>query len=472
MNELIRLDAVRVVDLLKKKEITPLELVEASAERILETDNVLNAMPTRCFDRARDHARRVMRDGVQDSGPGGLYGLPLAIKDLDDVAGVRTTYGSPIFADHVPEKSGYVVERLERAGGIVMGKSNTPEFGAGSTTFNEVFGTTVNPWDTGRTCGGSSGGAAAALAAGQVWLAQGSDLGGSVRIPASFCSVVGVRPSPGRVVRGPDDSPFGSMSVLGPMARTVGDAALMLDAMTGFHPRDPRSLPRPEQPFIEAVHHPATPVKIAFSPDLGLAPVDREVADICRRAALSYQGFGCRVEESAPDLKDAIEIFQTLRALGFASGLAPLLEKHRDRLKPEVIWNIEKGLNLRADDIARADRARGLLFHRTASFFEDYDLLMTPTVVAPPFFKDLRYLEEVDGVKFDSYIGWLVLTFVITLTACPAISIPCGFTRSGLPVGLQIIGGCRNEAAALSAAALYETEHKEYFATPLDPRGL
>lgn len=470
MNELIRMTARDIVKLLEKKEITPVELVDASAERILQTDDQINAIPTRCFERAREHARRIMERGVEESGPGQLHGLPLAIKDLDDVAGVRTTHGSPIFAENVPERSGYVVEALERHGGIVMGKSNTPEFGSGSTTFNEVFGVTVNPWDTSKTCGGSSGGAAAALAAGQVWMAQGTDFGGSVRIPASYCSVVGLRPSPGRIATGPDPLPFASLSVRGPMARTVGDTALMLDAMVGMHWDDPRSLPRPDRPFTEAVDCPKAPKKIAFSPDLGLAPVDHEVVELCRKAARSFEIFGSHVSEDCPDFEGAVDIFQGLRAVNYASRMAPLLEKYRDQLKPEVIWNIEKSFDLTSADIAAAERARGQLFHRVNAFFDEYDLLVTPTVVAPPFSKDLRYLEEVEGVRFDSYIGWLVMTFVITLTACPAISIPCGFTQGGLPVGLQIVGRCRNEAGVLSAAALFEGEHPQYFNTPVDPR--
>jgi amidase len=254
------------------------------------------------------------------------------------------------------------------------------------------------------------------------------------------------------------------------MARTVGDTALMLDAMAGIHPRDPRALPRPDRPFTDAVDHPKSPKKIAFSPDLGLAPVDREVVDICRDAALSFQTLGCRVEEDCPDFENAVDVFQTLRAVNYASRMAPLLEKYRDLLKPEVIWNIEKSFDLSSHDIAAAERTRGQLFHRVAAFFDDYDLLMTPTVVAPAFSKDLRYLEEVEGVKFDSYIGWLVMTFVITLTACPAISIPCGFTKDGLPVGLQVIGRCRAEEDVLSGAALFEAEHPRFFNTPIDPR--
>ena len=468
MNELVRMSARNIVGLLKKGEVTPLELVEVSAERILETDDQINAIPTRCFTRARKHAKRLM-DGREKPGPAPLHGLPMAIKDLDDVAGVRTTHGSPLFADNIPERSGFVVEQLESSGGIVIGKSNTPEFGAGSTTFNDVFGTTVNPWDTTKTCGGSSGGAAAALAAGQVWLAQGSDFGGSVRIPASFCSVVGLRPSPGRVAKGPDTLPFSHLSVLGPMARTVGDTALMLDAMTGIHPKDPRSFPRPDRPFVDAVDHPEPPKKIAFSPDLGLAPVDREVADICRKAALWFEDLA-RVEETGPDFGNAVETFQTLRAVNFAAQMAPLLERHRESLKPDIVWNIEKSYDLTSQDIATAERERGQLFHRVADFFDDYDLFMAPAVVAPPFSCDMEYLKSVAGVEFDSYIGWLVMTFVLTLTACPVITIPCGFTHSGLPVGIQIMGRFGNEAGVLSAAALFETGNPQYFATPLDPR--
>ena len=470
MNELICKDARTIVSLLEKGEVTPLELVEAAAERILSTDDKINAIPTRCFDRARDHAKKIMAKGCGESGPGQLHGLPLAIKDLDDVAGVRTTQGSTIFADNVPQRSGYVVETLEKNGGIVIGKSNTPEFGAGSTTFNDVFGTTVNPWDTTKTCGGSSGGAAAALATGQVWLAQGTDFGGSVRIPASFCSVVGLRPSPGRIATGPDPLPFANLSVRGPMARTVGDTALMLDAMVGMHRDDPRAFPKPVRPFTDAVDRPSTPKKVAFSANLEFAPVDSEVVAICRKAALSFQDFGSLVQEDCPDFTNAVDIFQTLRAVNYASRMAPLLEQYRAQLKPEVIWNIEKSFKLNSLDIASAERARGQLFHRVSAFFDEYDLLMTPTVVSAPFSKDLRYLEEVEGTKFDSYIGWLVMTFVITLTAGPAISIPCGFTKAGLPVGLQIVGRCLNEKGVLSAAALFEKAHPDYFATPVDPR--
>ena len=470
MNELIKLTAREAVSLLKRGEVSPLELIEAAASRITEVEGTVNAMPTLCLDRARDQAHELMVQLPIDPPPHYLYGLPIAIKDLVDVAGVRTTYGSPIFADHQPDRSDYLVETLEANGAVVIGKSNTPEFGAGSTTFNEVFGVTRNPWNTAMTCGGSSGGSAVAVATGEVWLAEGSDLGGSLRIPASFCSVVGFRPSPGRIACGPKPLPFETLPVHGPIARNMADVALMLDAMVGQHPGDPISIPRPATPFLKAVESPSKPRRIGFSSDLGIAPLDPEVRDICIQAAKSWADIGVEVEGACPDLKDAEPIFQVLRAALYASCFGPLLETHRKLLKPEVIWNIEKGLSLSADEIGKAERARANLYHRTVGFFKDYDLLVCPAVVAPPFDVNTRYLTEVDGVTFDSYIGWLIMTFATTLTACPSISVPCGFTKSGLPVGLQILGPPKREDKVLGAAALFEEIHGLDRLMPMDPR--
>ncbi len=471
MNELLTLTAAEAVDLLERREVSPLELIDAAAARIDEVDGTVNALPTRCLERARAHARRLSEaPPPAEPPPGYLHGLPIAVKDLIDLAGVRTTYGSTIFADHVPERSDYVVEGLEGKGAVVIAKSNTPEFGAGANTFTEVFGPTLNPWDTRLTCGGSSGGSAVALATGQVWLASGSDLGGSLRIPAAFCSVVGLRPSPGRVARGPKRLPFGTLSVEGPMARNVADAALMLDAQCGHRAQDPISLPAPAQSFIEALELEPPPSRVAYSPDLGVATVDAEVGEICARAAAAFAELGARVDETAPDFAGAEETFQTLRAAQYAADKAPLLESHREALKPEVVWNIEKGLALDAEAIGRAERERGALYQRVAAFFEDYDLLLTPTVVAPPFDVRMRYLTEVGGATFDSYIGWLVLTFAITLTACPALSIPCGFTAAGLPVGLQMVAPPRGEAGLLAAAARFEAQHDLAAMVPILPR--
>ena len=468
--ELWRLTAVEVVDLLRRREVSPLELVDASAARIAATEAHLNALPTLCIERARAHAARIMAEPPDTDRPRGwLGGLPIAVKDLVAVEGVRTTWGSPIYADHVPQRSDLLIETLEERGAIVIAKSNTPEFGAGANTFNEVFGKTRNPWNVAKTCGGSSGGSAAALATGQVWLATGSDLGGSLRIPASFCSVFGLRPSPGRVGRGPRRLPFETLMVEGPMARNARDCALMLDAMSGAHPEDPLSLEAPTRSFADAAA--ALPRRAAYSPDLGLLPVDREVAAVCAGAVETLAGAGLAVEEACPDLSGTLDTFQTLRAALFAADKGELLETHRDALKPEIIWNIEKGLALDADRIARAERHRGVIYQRTERFFRHHDLLLCPAVIVPPFDVDVRWVDEIDGHRFDNYVDWLGLTFVLTLTACPSASVPVGVTEAGLPVGLQILGPPRGEAAVLQAAAAIEEALSFSPGTPIDPCG-
>ncbi|HEX6989377.1 MAG TPA: amidase family protein, partial [Bacillota bacterium] len=297
-----------------------------------------------------------------------------------------------------------------------------------------------------------------------------TDLGGSLRLPASFCGIVGLRPSPGRVPTGPRAQPFDVLMVGGPMGRTVADVALMLDAMAGEHPEDPLSLPAPPTPFREAARRPAVPPRIAYSDDLGLTPVEREVAEICRRAAASLESVGARIDEAHPDLSGAGEVFQVLRGLWFAVERAALLAEHRPRLKPEVVWNIEYGLGLTAADIARAEAARAALLRRAAAFFARYDLLLCPTVIAPPFDVDLRYLTEAAGVKLETYVDWLILTSATTLLSHPAISIPCGFTADGLPVGLQIIGRPHGEWDLLRAAAALEEAFGIAGRLPIDPR--
>ena len=354
MNDLVKMTARQAVSELKRGAVSPLEIIDAALDRIDETGDAVNALPTICADRAREHAARLPDLDEPDTPRGYLHGLPIAIKDLKDVAGVRSTRGSPIFADHVPDKSDLLVTNLEDKGGIVLAKANTPEFGAGANTFNEVFGKTRNPWDTSKTCGGSSGGSTTALASGQVWLASGSDFGGSLRIPASFCSVVGLRPTPGRVAHGPSAVPFATLSVEGPMGRNVGDVALMLDAQAGAYTADPLSLPAPSRSFLDWVDNPTPPTRVAYSPDLGITPVDSEVAQICRSAIDRFADIGAEVEETSPDFTDAEWIFQTLRGAQFVASYDSLLREHRSELKEEVIWNIEHGLALSPQEIARA----------------------------------------------------------------------------------------------------------------------
>ena len=460
MDDLIAKGAVEVTGLLARGEVAQAELLAALEARIAAVEPAVNALPTLCFERAR-RARAVAP----------LHGLPVAIKDLTPTAGVRTTYGSAIYADHVPDADGHLVERVEAAGGAIHAKSNTPEFGAGAQTFNAVFGPTRNPWNTALTPAGSSGGAAVALKTGMAWLAHGSDLGGSLRNPASFCGVVGLRPAPGRVPRGPSADPWGSLSVDGPMARSVADVALFLDALSGVDGREGLSLAAPETPFLAAAQAPRLPRRVAFSPDLGgLTPVDPEVAAICAAAARRLEGLGVEVEDASPDFSGAHETFQTLRALGFAAGHAGHLRAHRDKLKGSVVWNIEKGLELTGEEVGRALRHRGVLMGRMRAFMEGYDLLLSPATIVPPFPVEQEHVTECAGVTFDTYIDWLAIAYAITLTGHPALSLPCGFTAAGLPVGLQMVGGWQGEAALLSAAAALEAD-LGLDARPIDPRG-
>ena len=469
MDELIGLSACEAVEKLRLGEVSSLELIDAAEARIAKTDGTLNALPTLCLERAREHAKRIMAKAPSDAAPHYLHGLPIAVKDLVEVESVRTTHGSPIFAENISAFSDYLIQRLEANGAVVLAKSNTPELGAGSQTFNEVFGQTQNPWNGTLTPGGSSGGSAAALTAGQVWLATGSDLGGSLRNPASFCSVIGLRPSPGRIAHGPANLPFADMAVQGPMARNVADTALMLDAMVGQHADDPQSLPVPASPYadIKAV----VPKRVAFSPDLGgIVPVTAEVRSAIARAAEAFANLGAEVVEACPDLSQARDTFHVLRALGFASGRGALLDNHRDLLKEEVVWNIEAGRALTSREISRAQLARSQIFHNATEFFADHDLLLCPAAVTPPFDSSIRWLEEVEGICLETYIDWLLICSAITLTSCPAISVPCAFSTDGRPIGAQMVAPPRREDQLIAAALAFEDAHNFAAMVPMDPR--
>src|SRR5262245_4352396 len=409
-SELWRLSALEKLQLLKRREVSPLELIDVAAARIEATNPKINAFVTLCYERAREHARRLGKTPPGDVPEHYLHGLPVGVKDGTDVAGVRCTSGSRIYADRIAPASDVIVERLERNGAIVVGKTNLPEFAAGGNTFNDVFGATLNPLDVRTTSSGSSGGSAAALAAGQVWLATGGDFGGSIRTPSSYCSTTGLRPSPGMVPR-TSKQPFNPLSVEGPMARDVKDTALMFDCEVGWHPLDPASQAGPHPSYSEAAARPHKPRRIAFSTDLGIArAVDREVRDVCEAAADKLSRDGAVVEERHPDLSDAEKIFLTLRGAVFIARHAELLKKHRHLYKQEIIENTEFGLRLKPEEIVAAEVAQGELIRRTAKWFEHYDLLVCPAVSCPPFDVNMRYPEQVDGVRMDGYMGWLVLT--------------------------------------------------------------
>ncbi|MGV3629482.1 MAG: amidase [Betaproteobacteria bacterium] len=470
VHEFIKWTATEAVARLKMGEVSPLELIDAAEARIAETNPRINAMVTLCFDRARKQARRLMQHKRSDAPAGFLHGLPIAVKDNTDVEGVRGTSGSRVYENRIAPASDPVVRRLEAHGAIVIGKTNLPEFAAGGNTFNDVFGATRNPWDVRMSASGSSGGSAAALAAGQVWLATGNDFGGSIRTPAAFCSVSGLRPSPGMVAR-IQKQPFNPLSVEGPMARTVADVSLMFDAEAGFDARDPLSPRAPLPSFLQAAAQPEKPLRVAVSADLGVAPVvDREVRHVMDTLAAKLAADGVAVEHTHPDLNDAGKHFLTLRGAVYIARVAPLLAQYRDMLKPEVVENAEFGLKLKLTDVVAAEIAQGEIIRRAAAFFEQYDVLICPATLCPPFDVDWRFPASWDGVAFDGYMGWLVLTYALTMTACPVLAIPGGFTRGGLPVGLQVVGKPRGETALFRHAAYLERLLDIARRTPLDPR--
>jgi amidase len=467
-HSMIASSAVALVAQLADGTLTPHDLLDALAERIRTVNGLVNALPTLCFERARQAADQLMRKPVRERGL--LFGLPVPIKDLTAVAAVRTTFGSPIFAEFVPDASDVLVERLERSGGLVYAKSNTPEFGAGANTFNEVFGRTLNPYDTRLSAAGSSGGAAVALATGMAWIAHGSDMGGSLRYPASFCGVVGLRPSPGRVARTCVHSVDDTLAVDGPMARSVEDVALALDAMAGEDCRDPLSKPRPATSFLASARSGWRPQRVAYSTDLGITPVDPRVVRITTRAVQVLCAAGVVIEEAHPDFAGAHEAFQVLRAQRYAQSLGSLLHDHRDQLKPEVVWNIEKGFRLTVEEVAQAERLRCAIMTRTAAFFQTYDLLLCPATIVPPFPVGERYVAQCNGTSFATYVDWLAIAYAATLAGTPALSLPCGFTDEGLPIGLQVVAPVNGEARLLAGARWIEQVLALKTHVPIDPR--
>jgi amidase len=475
MNPLIRMTATQAAAALAKGEVTPVELIDAAAARIAETDGAVNALPTLCLDRGRDHAKALMAGRRREAArePGWLGGLPLAIKDVTEVAGVRTTFGSPIFADHVPTASHALVERIEQRGGIVIAKSNTPEFAAGGSTFNEVFGRTRNPWNTALTCGGSTGGGAVALATGQVWLAHGSDHGGSLRRPATYCGVTGMRPSPGRVTRGIVKDLFSELSVQGPMARDIPDLALFLDTMAGWDADDPLTWEAPARSHVAAVAaaEAERPARIAFTADFGGAmPMDRENAALCTAAAGRFAEAGIAVEDAFPDLGRLTEAFLILRSQHFVVGREALLREHRDRLKPDIIWQTERGLAATPSQLAWAEHERTRFFRALREVFRDHAVLVTPGASTPAFDVMLRHPETIGGKPLENYMAGSLINAFATLAGCPAVAVPCGFDRHGRPVGLQIVAPPRQDAMALQVAALFERITHLDRLLPIDPR--
>ena len=441
---------------IRQRDLSAVEVMEAHLRQIEQVNPTVNAIITLLPERAMDGARAADAALARGEAVGPLHGLPVAHKDLTATKGIRTTRGSLLFKDNVPDQDALVVERLRLAGVITIGKTNVPEFGAGSQTFNPVFGATLNPYDTGKTCGGSSGGAAVALACGMLPLADGSDTGGSLRNPAAFCNVVGFRPSPGRVPNWPTQTGWFTYGVQGPMARTVDDAALMLSTMAGPDPRSPIAIAEPGSKFAVDLGRDFKGTCIAWSRNLGDLPIDRRVATVLEAQRHVFSDMGCIVEEGQPDFTDADEIFKLWRAWSFELSYTDLIRDHRDEIKETVIWNAEEGLKISGPQLARAEWKRTELFQRMRLFMQKHEFLIAPVTQVPPFPVTQEYITAVEGVPMATYIDWMKSCYYITVTGHPAISVPAGFTPEGLPVGIQIVGRHQDELGVLQLAHAFE----------------
>jgi len=454
--ELCREHATELALRLRRREISAVEVLQAHLARIERLNPLINAIVTQVPDLALRRARAADDAVARGELLGVLHGLPIAHKDLVGTAGIRTTFGSPIYADHVPDVDDLLVQRIRDAGAVVLGKTNTPEWGAGSHTFNPVFGATRNPWNLERSAGGSSGGAAAALAAGLIPIADGSDLGGSLRNPAAFCGVVGFRPTPGRVPSWPTDDPWDSMSVEGPMGRTVGDVALLLSAMAGPDPRIPISLPEPGSAFAPPLTALDRPLRVAFAPLAdGRMPCEPEIVEAIRATEPVMRSLGWSVASAFPGLENARDVFLAFRGASYARALRPLLPRERERIKATVLSDVDRGIALTPEALARAERTRGTIRARAATFFERFDLLVLPTTQTMPFPVDLEYPTEIAGQAMATYLDWMESCWAITVTGCPSVSIPAGFV-GGTPVGVQLVGGPGRDLDLLRAAAVLE----------------
>jgi len=455
-DDLCFVSATELSKLIRSKKISVAQLIRDHLDQIERLNPTLNAIVTLTAESAMAEALIADKKIAANDPVGILHGLPVAHKDLFLTRGVRTTFGSLVYKDFVPDVDSLPVERLKKAGAISLGKTNTPEFGAGSQTFNAVFGSTPNPYDLSKTCGGSSGGGAVALASGMIALADGTDLGGSLRNPASFCNIVGIRPSVGRVPSWPDSLGWQTMSVSGPMARSVQDLALAMAAMSGPDDRSPISLEAPGEIFLNPLARSFKGCKVAFSANLGGLPVEPDVARVVESTRAVFQEIGCDVVNDEPDIAEADEIFMLWRAWRTELRITPLLKEHRAQIKDTVIWNAEQGLPITGPQLARAEAKRTELYHRMREFFKKYEFLVLPVTQVAPFSIEEEYPAQVNGIKMNTYIDWQKTCYLISALGNPAMSVPAGFTESGLPVGIQIVGRHRDDFGILQLAHAFE----------------
>lgn len=452
VEELSRKPASQLQKMIREKEISPVDVVSAALAQIDTHNESINAVVT-LSDTAMDEAKALERRMMKGEDPGVLCGLPVGIKDVTPVKNMRTTYGSPVYQDNVPDEDALVVQRLRAAGAVIIGKTNTPEFATGGNTFNEVFGRTRNPWDTSKSAGGSTGGGAAALASGMIALAEGTDLGGSLRIPASFCGVVGLRPSPGLVPTYPSDYAWDTVSVTGPMARTAEDIALMLQAVSGISPLSPIGQDVAGRNFPESVSNfDPRGKRIAYCGDIAGIGIDPEIEAICRKAAWDLKDAGALVEDIELDLSFAWSPFLAIRGYWMVASHHHHINK-KDHFGSNLKGNIEAGLRLAMEKMGSAEQLRSKLWMRFYEFFQKYDYLLTPCMAVPPFPVDHNYPETIAGKEMKTYIDWVAPTFILSLSSLPVGCVPAGKNTAGLPAGIQIVGKPRGEEAVLGLAS-------------------
>lgn len=464
-------DAVTLRAMIGRKEISPVELLESHLERIDEANPVLNAAVAMDTESARAAAQSAERAVLAGEPIGPLHGLVIGIKDLTATKDLATTYGSLAYKENLPTVDAGVVKRLRAAGAIILCKTNTPEFGAGAQTVNRVYGPTRNPFDTTRTCAGSSGGSAVALATDMVTLATGSDMGGSLRTPAAFCGVTGFRPTPGAIASEGRRNGWATLSVDGPMGRNVADTALLYASMTGADPRDPLSTGLDRSHFAPVGPVDVSSLRVAFSEDLGFAPVSQAIRSQFRARAEALAPLFAEVGWSEPDLTDADFAFEALRGMGFVDSFGPLVAEFGDMIGSNVRGNVALGQTLSAADVGRGYNIQTEIVRRAAAFFQDVDLLICPAASVEPFPVEQLFVEEIDGSRLESYIHWIAITYGITLTTHPALVLPFGSSPSGLPFGIQIVGPRGLDGFTLGAAAAIEAAFATNpgFCRPLPP---
>ena len=455
-SELVETSAVELRRLIGTKAVSPVELLDACIEQIERVNPFVNAVTATCFDRARAEARAAEAAVMSGRPLGLLHGLPLGVKDLEPTQGLLTTWGSPLFRNHVPAEDIELVARLRRAGAIVTGKTNVPEMGAGANSRNEVWGATGNPFNPNLNAGGSSGGSAAALACDMLPVCTGSDTGGSLRIPAAKCGVVGFRPSPGVVPSVRKLLGWTPISVVGPMGRTVEDACLQLAASAGMHAGDPLSYPLDALSFLKPADVDLSRLRVAWTEDFGTCAVDNDIRATFRRKIASMRHLFKRCNEITLDLGDAHRCFDVLRAEAFVAGMHAAYEKDPNSLGPNTRANYEMGAQMSLLDSAWAQAEQTRLIRKFQDTFADYDLILSPTTPVSPFPWTQLYADTINGEKQENYYRWLALTYVVTLLTHPAISLPCGVDHAGMPFGLQIVGGFRSDHQVLGAAHAME----------------